>query len=212
MAASGRIGVISDTHLGRTTGLPEVLLRAFEGVEAILHAGDVTDVEALEPLLSLARVYVVAGNVDPPAVGARCGWRRALRWRGWRFGLVHGDAGPGRTTPDRAVNAFAIPPPAWEDIPSTVSPRKGKAPAPWPRSTVAVPLGLPEGVTLPTPVAPAFDCIVFGHSHIPTCRLQDGVLLLNPGSPTDRRSQPRGSFALLEASEKEGLLVRFYYV
>ena len=36
-----------------------------------------------------------------------------------------------------------------------------------------------------------FDVLVFGHSHIPWDTTADtGLRLLNPGSPTDRRSQP----------------------
>jgi putative phosphoesterase len=42
------------------------------------------------------------------------------------------------------------------------------------------------------------DCIVFGHSHMAYCRDQDGILLLNPGSPTDKRRNPCYSFGLLE--------------
>ncbi len=41
------------------------------------------------------------------------------------------------------------------------------------------------------------DCIVFGHSHIPYNRIVDGVLLFNPGSPTDRRFQPLYSLGIL---------------
>jgi putative phosphoesterase len=45
------------------------------------------------------------------------------------------------------------------------------------------------------------DAVLFGHSHIPVCRrVPDGRLVLNPGSPTDRRRQPQFSFALLEIS------------
>ena len=40
----------------------------------------------------------------------------------------------------------------------------------------------------------AVDAIVFGHSHRPLLRREDGVLLFNPGSPTDRRAQPRFSY------------------
>jgi hypothetical protein len=40
--------------------------------------------------------------------------------------------------------------------------------------------------------------ICFGHSHIPSVsRAPDGTLLVNPGSPTDKRRQPRYSWALL---------------
>jgi uncharacterized protein len=46
---------------------------------------------------------------------------------------------------------------------------------------------------------PDADVLVFGHSHIPwdsqAPRPDGGVLrLLNPGSPTDRRRQPRGTY------------------
>jgi putative phosphoesterase len=48
---------------------------------------------------------------------------------------------------------------------------------------------------------PEARAIVFGHSHIPFLEDEDGLLLLNPGSPTDRRRQPRHTFALLRAEE-----------
>lgn len=38
--------------------------------------------------------------------------------------------------------------------------------------------------------------VVFGHSHIPWLEDEDGLLLLNPGSPTDKRRQPDFTFAL----------------
>jgi putative phosphoesterase len=41
------------------------------------------------------------------------------------------------------------------------------------------------------------DVICFGHSHQPLCERRDGVWLLNPGSPTDKRRQPRYSYAVL---------------
>ena len=48
---------------------------------------------------------------------------------------------------------------------------------------------------------PDADLVVFGHSHIPMDLDTDDpaeVRLLNPGSPTDKRRQPRGTFAWLE--------------
>ena len=45
--------------------------------------------------------------------------------------------------------------------------------------------------------------VVFGHSHIPLLEDEDGLLLLNPGSPTDRRRQPDHTFALLRVEERE---------
>jgi putative phosphoesterase len=39
--------------------------------------------------------------------------------------------------------------------------------------------------------------IVFGHSHIPLAYEDDGVLFVNPGSPTWKRRQPRPTYAVL---------------
>jgi hypothetical protein len=42
---------------------------------------------------------------------------------------------------------------------------------------------------------PDVDVLVFGHSHIPwDTTAPSGLRLLNPGSPTDRRRQPHGTF------------------
>jgi uncharacterized protein len=66
--AATNIGLISDTH-----GLlrPEAL-RALEGSELIIHAGDVGKLEILEALKALAPVVAVKGNVDTEA------WASAL--------------------------------------------------------------------------------------------------------------------------------------
>jgi putative phosphoesterase len=45
------------------------------------------------------------------------------------------------------------------------------------------------------------DCIIFGHSHIPVNRYENGILLFNPGSPTDKRRQERYSFGILHVGE-----------
>jgi putative phosphoesterase len=46
---------------------------------------------------------------------------------------------------------------------------------------------------------PEARVVIFGHSHIPWNEDEGGLLLLNPGSPTDRRRQPQHTFALLHA-------------
>jgi hypothetical protein len=45
--------------------------------------------------------------------------------------------------------------------------------------------------------------VVFGHSHIPYVEDRDRLLLLNPGSATDRRRQPHCTFALLTIEDGE---------
>ena len=44
---------------------------------------------------------------------------------------------------------------------------------------------------------PAADLVVFGHSHIPLDESAGSLRIFNPGSPTDRRRQPRGTLGLL---------------
>lgn len=44
---------------------------------------------------------------------------------------------------------------------------------------------------------PGAGVVVFGHSHVPWLEEDGGLMLLNPGSPTDRRRQPEHTFALL---------------
>jgi len=52
---------------------------------------------------------------------------------------------------------------------------------------------------------PDVDVLVFGHSHIPWDSVAPGGLrLLNPGSPTDRRRQPAGTY--LTARAEDGVL------
>ncbi len=44
---------------------------------------------------------------------------------------------------------------------------------------------------------PGARVVVFGHSHIPWLEDEEGLMILNPGSPTDRRRQPDHTFAVL---------------
>jgi putative phosphoesterase len=49
---------------------------------------------------------------------------------------------------------------------------------------------------------PGVDAVVFGHSHIPLHETgPDGLQLFNPGSPTDRRRQPRHTMGLAQARD-----------
>jgi putative phosphoesterase len=45
---------------------------------------------------------------------------------------------------------------------------------------------------------PDTELVVFGHSHIPLDESANGFRILNPGSPTDKRRQPHGTFAVLD--------------
>jgi uncharacterized protein len=53
---------------------------------------------------------------------------------------------------------------------------------------------------------PQTDVLVFGHSHIPwDTTTPSGLRLLNPGSPTDRRQQPRCT--MMTATVSDGALL-----
>jgi uncharacterized protein len=52
---------------------------------------------------------------------------------------------------------------------------------------------------------PGCHAIVYGHTHVPQVELVDGVWILNPGSPTERRSSPERT--MLELVVTSGNLV-----
>lgn len=57
----------------------------------------------------------------------------------------------------------------------------------------------------------AVDVICFGHSHRALREQRDGRLLLNPGSPTDKRMNPRYSYAILRVDEGRVVDARLHY-
>ena len=64
--------------------------------------------------------------------------------------------------------------------------------------------GAPEGIEeriIGQFEAVSLDCLVYGHSHRPTCHRRDGVLFFNPGSATDRRDMAYHSVGLLEIGD-----------
>jgi uncharacterized protein len=48
---------------------------------------------------------------------------------------------------------------------------------------------------------PDADAVVFGHSHIPLHEERDGFQIFNPGSPTDRRRQPRHTMGIARVED-----------
>lgn len=86
MTPDARIGLISDTH-----GFlrPEVF-QALEGVDRILHAGDVEDPDHLTDLGVIAPVTAVAGNVDRHAVRAVAPDEAQVDVAGVHVAVIHG--------------------------------------------------------------------------------------------------------------------------
>lgn len=94
------IGLVSDTH-----GLirPDIF-NALDGVELILHAGDVGGVEVLAELAMIAPVEAVAGNTDPPETpGLVMSLEREIE--GIRIHVSHGHE-VGRPTPERLLALY----------------------------------------------------------------------------------------------------------
>jgi uncharacterized protein len=150
-----RVAVLSDTHAPRHwKACPPEVARRLDGVDLILHAGDVCQAAVLEELAAFAPVRAVLGNNDEPDVAA-WGAPETLRLDldGLPAAMVH-DAGPAAGRPDRLRRRF-----------------------------------------------PGAELVVFGHSHIPLDLTADGVRIFNPGSPTDRRRQPRGTMGLLRVED-----------
>ena len=58
------------------------------------------------------------------------------------------------------------------------------------------------------PIPDGVDVVVRGHSHIPSAQWQGRVLVANPGSASQRRSQPSCTVAVLDIAENGDLDVR----
>ncbi|WP_100408071.1 metallophosphoesterase family protein [Bacillus solitudinis] len=54
------------------------------------------------------------------------------------------------------------------------------------------------------------DCIIYGHSHIPQLKKAESILLINPGSATDKRRQPYFSYCILTIEDSLGVNHIFY--
>ncbi len=48
---------------------------------------------------------------------------------------------------------------------------------------------------------PGTDAVVFGHSHVPLHESERGFQIFNPGSPTDRRREPRHTMGLARVGD-----------
>ncbi len=145
-----RVGLISDTH-GRVD--PRVH-EALEGVDMILHAGDVGKDSVLYELQTIApELTAVLGNCDFDGYG----WDLRLQARTTvaevRFLVIHDlhDLGP-----------------------------------------------VPEDV----------DVVVCGHSHRPSIQYHGDVLVVNPGSASQRRREPSRTVGIVEIGERRAVHAR----
>ena len=130
----GRIGVIGDTHddLVPWDGVHDRVARAFEGVELIVHCGDLTTMAVLDRLGEIAPVLAVRSTADPdPEPPRLLDGPRVLETDGLAIGVVNSLRGDLAQVFDRRV-----------------------------------------------------DVVLHGGTHAASIDTRDGVLCLNPGSPT----------------------------
>jgi hypothetical protein len=96
-----KIGIISDTH-----GLLRArVFEVFEGVEHVLHAGDVGKPDILTELAAIAPVTAVWGNVDGFEIRGRVPEVARLELGGVRIAVVHGMQF-GSPTPQKVAAAY----------------------------------------------------------------------------------------------------------
>jgi len=168
-----RIGLVSDTHLaGSGRDLPRQVLHALDGVDLILHCGDLECLGALDCLETVAPVLAVRGYEDPTEPGDRLAdLTRVVEAEGIHIGMVHDIQWP---SPRVKTNG---------DATGLIFPQGSG------RELLARKFGRPV------------DVVVFGDTHQELICHYDGVLLVNPGSPNypARRSPGAlGTVGLLE--------------
>ena len=171
------IGLISDTHTaGSGRDLPEAVLQVFNGVDLILHCGDLECLGVLDYLETVAPVLAVRGYEDPTEPGDRVAQTtRVVRVEEISIGMVHDIQWPMpriATSPDGTGLEF--PEGNFDDL-------------------LARKFGQPV------------DVVVFGDTHEELVCWYDGKLLINPGSPTyPGRRHKRGSLGTLAKLRVQG--------
>jgi uncharacterized protein len=94
------VGLVSDTH-----GLLRAeIFAALEGVELILHAGDVGGAAVLQELAAIAPVRAVFGNTDAPGEPGLHA-RQVLDIEGWSVHVSHGHE-TGSPTPEKLLARY----------------------------------------------------------------------------------------------------------
>ena len=175
-----RIGLISDTRVSRGEDVPQEVVRAFEGVDLILHAGGINTSAVLDWLEDIAPVKAVGrteGNrTESPQFSsmegqgdARIADQHILELEGHTIGVA---------------NALWLPGINDEVLPGVIERHR--------LSDQAVPVMVEE--FFGTPV----DIVVFGRTLYALVEEHQGVLFINPGSPSlPKNSQKLGNVAIL---------------
>lgn len=86
-----RVGVLSDTHIPAVArSLPAIIFDVFQGVDLILHAGDIVALSVLDDLRAIAPVEAVAGNMDGSEAHFSLPEKKIIPLGKFSAGLIHG--------------------------------------------------------------------------------------------------------------------------
>ena len=173
-----KIGVISDTHsAGSGRDLPIKVLDSLQGVDMILHCGDLECLGVLDYLEEVAPLFAVRGYEDPIEEGERLALTsRVVKVEGVSIGMIHDIQWPGPKIPTSADGAnLVFPNPNGKETMA----RKFKEPV---------------------------DVVLYGDTHEEIITYWDGVMIMNPGSPTYPGKRHRrgvlGTIGILEVDGK----------
>ena len=174
------VGLISDTHsAGSGRDLPDAVFHALAGVDLILHCGDLECLGVLDYLETLAPVLAVRGYEDPTEDGERLAHStRVVQVEDISIGMVHDIQWPTPRIPTSP------------DGTGLVFPKTGAA------ELTTRKFGQPV------------DVVLFGDTHEELVCWYDGVLFINPGSPTypGRKHKP-GSLGTVARLRVDGRAV-----
>ncbi len=101
-----QLGILSDTHGYFHPDLVDVL----DGVDAIVHAGDVGDLAILDGLEALAPVHAVYGNIDDADTRRRLPEQKRVSFGGLSVWVAHIAGRPGRWQANMGERLAADPP------------------------------------------------------------------------------------------------------
>ncbi len=172
-----KIGIVSDTHIPALSPLlPFRIAEVFQGLDIILHVGDICELYVLEELQeTYTLTFAVFGERDSEQVQTYLDEQRIVKFGERRVGMIHGHQ--------------------FDDYQKRV---KGKL---WHMfSRKMPPLSLTEFL-LQQFVEDEVDAIIFGHTHQPYVKMHQGVLLFNPGPALPGRGR-RPSVGILEMDER----------
>ncbi len=86
-----RILVLADTHIPvASSDIPPQIYKCIEGVDLILHAGDIAEKAFFEKLSSFKEIKAVKGNMDTDALMGILPAKRVINIGKFKIGLIHG--------------------------------------------------------------------------------------------------------------------------